>query len=224
MGLWWGVSLAFGVATSLPAAAQGLQTAEGAQHFLAEMAKKMPTRVHFVDAAGRANYVTGKYTGDVKTIKGGLRKQKETIEPLPEKVVDKQLSDMRASALEAVDAWARPSACATRITEVTAQPYDDVKSDAQNDSRSFSWTLTYINEYWKYEPLTKFMSPAQVIDWSNARVNRNVDGSVTVTSKGQAFPTIQLTYVPGDPDWADRIEYAMKLLMMSCGGTLSAGL
>jgi hypothetical protein len=220
----WAICLVSGVTASLPAAAQGVQTAEGAQQFLAEMAQKMPARVHFVDAAGRANYVTGKYTGDVKTIKGGLRKQKETIEPLPEKAVDKQVSDMRASALEAVDAWARPSACATRITEVTAPPYDDVKSDAQNDSRSFSWTVTYTNEYWKYEPLTRFMSPAQVIDWSNARVNRNVDGSVTVTSKGQTFSTIQLTYVPGDPDWADRIEYAMKFLMVSCGGTLSAGL
>jgi hypothetical protein len=68
------------------------------------------------------------------------------------------------------------------------------------------------------------MSPAQVIDWSSAKVNRNADGSVTVTSRGQAFPTIYLTYVPGDPDWADRIEYAMKFLMMSCGESVSAGL
>jgi len=45
-----------------------------------------------------------------------------------------------------------------------------------------------------------------------------------VQSRGQAFPAIYLTYVPGDPDWADRIEYAMKFLMMSCGEKASAGL
>ena len=77
-------------------------------------------------------------------------------------------------------------------------------------------TLTYTNEAWKYEPLTKFMSPAQVIDWSNAQVGRNPGNAITVTSKGQAFPTIYLTYVAADPDQADRIEYAMKFLMMSC--------
>jgi hypothetical protein len=215
---------ALGLTLCVPAAAQSMKTAEGAQQFLADMARKTPTRVHFVDAAGRANYVTGTYTGHIKTIKGGLRKQTETLQALPEKAVDKQVSEIRASVLEAIDAWGRPSVCTTRITEVTAAPYDDAKSDSNNDTRSFSWTLTYTNEFWKYEPLTKFMSPAQVIDWSNAKVNRNADGSVTVTSKGQAFPTIYLTYVTTDPDWADRVEYAMKFLMVSCSENVSAGL
>jgi hypothetical protein len=217
-------ALAFGVAVSSSAvAAQSAQTAEGAQQFLAATAKNVQTRVHFVDAAGRANYVTGKYSGDVKTIKGGIRKAKETIVPLPEKVVDKQVADIRASVLEAIDAYGRPNACATRITEVTAPPYDEFKSDAGNDTRTFSFTLTYTNEEWKYEPLTKFMSPAQVIDWRNAKVNRNPDGSITVTSKGQAFPTIYLTYVAGDYDLADRIEYAMKFLVMSCDESAGTG-
>ena len=108
-----------------------------------------------------------------------------------------------------------PNACATRITEVTAPTYDEFKSGAGNDTRTFSFTLTYTNEAWKYEPLTKFMSPAQVIDGRNAKVNRNPDGSITVTSKGQTFPTIYLTYVAADYDLADRIEYAMKFLVMT---------
>jgi hypothetical protein len=223
LGFRW---LAAGVSVmlSFPAVAQSMRTAEGAQQFLADMAKNAVTRVHFVDAAGRANYVTGIHTGEVKTIKGGLRKQTESVATLPERVVDKQLSDLRASVLEAIDAWGRPSLCTTRITEVTAPPYDDVKSDVANDTRSFSWTVTHTNEAWKYEPLTKFTSPAEVIDWSSAKVSRNNDGSVTVTSKGQLFPTIYLTYVATDADWADRIEYAMKFLMMSCGENTSVGL
>jgi hypothetical protein len=216
MVLRWAVSLALGVALSLPAMAQDVQTASGAQQFLAAMSGKVLTRVHFKDAAGRFNYVTGKYTGGVTTTKGGLRKQKTTVEPLPEKTVEKQLAEVRASVLEAIDAWGRPSACTTRLTEVAAAPYDEVKTDTGTDTRSFSWTVTTTNESWKYEPLTKFMNPAQVIEWTSAQVTRNPDGSVTVASKGQTFPTIYLTYVAGDADLADRIEFAMKVLAMSC--------
>jgi len=35
-----------------------------------------------------------------------------------------------------------PNACATRITEVTAPTYDEFKSGAGNDTRTFSFTLT----------------------------------------------------------------------------------
>src|SRR4051812_27623966 len=225
MGLRWATSVALSLAVSLPAAAaQSAQTAEKAQLYLADVAKQLVTRVQFVDAAGRVNYVTGKYTGNVKTIKGGLRKQKETLEALPEKLVDKQVADVRAAVLEPIDAWGRRSACTTRITEVTAPVYDDVRTDTQNDTRSFSWTVTNTNESWTYEPLTKFMSPAQVIDWSDARVSRSAEGSVTVSSRGQAFAAIHLTYFVGDPAWADQIEFAMKFLTMSCGVDPYAGL
>jgi hypothetical protein len=218
MGFRWLASVALGVTVhSSPVAAQDAKTAEGAQRFLAATAPKIRTLVQFVDAAGRTNYVTGKYTGDVTTTKGGLRKTKTTVEPLPQKDVDKQLSDVRAAVLEPIDAYGRPNACATRITTVTAPPYDEVKSDTSDDTRSFSWTLTQTNEAWKYEPLTKFMSPAQVIDWTNVRIYRGANGEVTVSSKGQSFRTVHLTLYAADPDQADRIEYAMKFLMMSCG-------
>ena len=216
--------VAAGVAISGAALAQSRQTAQGAQDFLATMATKVAAQVAFVDAAGRANYVTGKYTGEIKRIKGGaFGKPKETLELLPERVVDKTVSGIRAGLLEAIDAQGRPNECATRIGDLTAPNYDDVKADATNDNRAFSFTLTYTNEYWKYEPLTKFASPAQVIDWSDAKVNRSPQGWVTVTSKGQAFPTIHLTYMAGDPDLADRIEYAMKFLVMSCDPSADIG-
>jgi hypothetical protein len=60
------------------------------------------------------------------------------------------------------------------------------------------------------------MSPAQVIDWGNAKVSRSPNSEITVTSVGQAFPTIHVSFAPGDLNLADRIEYAMKFLAMSC--------
>jgi hypothetical protein len=224
-GMRWSMFAALSAWASLPAvAAQGAQTAAGAQQFLAAMAKKVVTQVDFVDAAGRTNYVTGTYSGEVKTIKGGaFGKPKESIAPLPERSVDKQVTDVRAAVLEPIDAAGRPNACATRITEVVAPPYDDVKSDSGTESRTFTFTLTYTNEQWKYEPLTKFMSPAQVIDWSDAKISRSPNSSITVTSKGQSFTRIQLTYAGGDLDLADRIEYAMKFLAMSCDYSAKTG-
>lgn len=209
----------------LPAKAQDGQTADSAQKFLAAMAKKGLLQAKFVDATGRNNYVTGKYTGEVKRIKGSgfSSKTKETIEAFPERFVDKQLNDVRAAVLDAIGVDGRPNACMTRISQVTAPYYDEYKSDAGNDTGTFTFTLTYTSEEWKYEPLAKFMDPAQVIDWSDARVNRSPDGSIGVTAKGQSFPTIQLTYAAGDPDLADRIEYAMKFLLMSCDATAETG-
>ena len=90
-----GVMLAaLGAWVSLPAvAAQGTPTADNAQELLATLAKQLATQVNFVDSTGRTNYVTGKLTGQVKTIKGGaFGKPKETIAALPEQAVDKQLA------------------------------------------------------------------------------------------------------------------------------------
>jgi hypothetical protein len=210
---------------SLPAvAAQGAQTAAGAQQFLATMAKQAVTQVYFVDASGRANYVTGKYTGQVKTIKGGaFGKPKESVATLPEQFIEKNVKDVHASVLEAIDAYGRPTACATRITEVTAPIYDETRSDAGNDSRAFTFTLTYKDEQWKYEPLTKFTSPAEVIDWSNVRIMRVTPAAVTVISKGQSFAHVELAYFANDADTADRIEYAMKFLALSCNASAATG-
>jgi hypothetical protein len=209
---------ALSACSSLPTrAAQSAPTARDAQEYLAMMTKQVVTRVAFVDGAGRTNYVTGKYFGEVKTIKGGaFGKPKETVAPLPEQPVEKQLADVRASVLEAIDAYGRPTACATRITEVNAPLYDEDKSDSASDNKAFSFKMTYTTEHWKYEPLAKFMTPAQVIDWSNASISRGYDGSVTVSSSGQSFAKLLVTYVASDPDVADQIEYAMKLLSMSC--------
>ena len=68
----WAALAVLGLPASLPAlAAEDVQTAAGAQQFLSAMARQLPTWAYFTDSTGRFNYVTGKYTGQVKTIKGG---------------------------------------------------------------------------------------------------------------------------------------------------------
>lgn len=214
-----------GACVALPVvAAQNRDTAAGAQRFLADMARKIATQVQFVDAEGRTNYVTGKYSGDVKTSKiSNIARTKETFSQLPEQVVNLQLADVRVATLDAVDAEGRPNECATRITELTAPDYNVTKSDVRQDNKAFSYTMTYTNEQWQYEPLTKFTSPAQVIDWRYVRVSRSPESHITVTSRGQAFTKIHLTFVPGNLDLADRIEYAMRFLIESCNEAVDTG-
>ena len=212
---------ALGAWVSLPVvAAQGAPTAVSAQEFLATMAKQLATQVHFVDSAGRTNYVTGKYTGEVRTVKGIVGKPKETISAIPEQFIDKQLPDVRASVLEAIDALGRPNACATRISQVTAPPYDESRS-TDPLVRVLTYTRTYKDEKWTYEPVTKFTDPAEIIDWGNVSISRRID-AVSVTTKGQAFSKVHLSYATSDLDQADRIEYAMKFLAMSCGNDASS--
>ena len=220
----WATLTVFSAWASLAvSAAQNAPSADSAQQFLAMQLKKVATQVRFVDAAGRTNYVTGKHTGSIKTIKGGIRKTRETNEALPERIVDKQLSDLRVAELHAIDSYGRPNACTTRITQVVAPDYNETKSDVGDDTRAFSFTLTYTDQQWTYEPLEKFMTPAQVIDWSSVKINRSPEHYLTVTSKGQAFPAIHLTFYSSDPDLADRIEYAMKFLAMSCDAGAGTG-
>jgi len=214
----WAVVAAFSTAVSWAGvAAPSKDTAGGAQDFLAKLTAKIATKVYFVDAQERTNYVTGKYSGDVKTSKiSNIAKTKEEFRQLPEQVVEKQLWDVSAVTLEAIDAEGRPNECATRITVVTAPYYDESKSDVRQENATFSYKMITTTEQWKYEPLTKFMSPAQVIDWSTAKVSRSPDSQITVTSRGQKFPTIHLSFAPGNLDLADRIEYAMRFLVTSC--------
>ena len=221
----WAVVAAFSTAVSWAGvAAPSKDTAGGAQDFLAKLTAKIATKVYFVDAQERTNYVTGKYSGDVKTSKiSNIAKTKEESRLLPEQFVDKQLWDVRAVTLEAIDSEGRPNECATRITAVSAADYDETKSDVRQENATFSYKLITTNEQWKYEPLTKFTTPAQVIEWRNVQVSRSPDSQITVTSRGQAFPKIHLSFAAGDLDLADRIEYAMKFLVMSCSESAGNG-
>lgn len=198
-------------------AAPGKDTAGNAQDFLAKMTGQVTAKIFFVDAQERSNYVTGKYFGDYKSSKiSNIAKTKVEYGSIPEEFIEKQLGDVRAVTLEAIDAEGRPNECATRITEVTAPVYDEDKAETRQVDATFSYKLIEMNRHWKYEPLTKFTTPAQVIDWRTAEVSRSPDSEIMVTFKSPAYPRIHLQFVPGNLDVADRIEYAMRFLQMSC--------
>jgi hypothetical protein len=214
----WSLFALVGAVFSLPvvAAPGAASSAAGEQQYLASMATKIATQLRFVDAAGRSNHVTGKFTGEAKTTKGSVLGTKETIVALPERVVEREVPGVRASLLEAIDAHGRRNVCATRISEVTAPDYDETETNDERDIRSFSFKVTQTSGQRRYEPLTKFMSPAQVIDWSDVYIDRASETTVTVGGKGQTFSVVFLTYVAADADAADRIEYAMRFLATSC--------
>lgn len=198
-------------------AAPGKDTAGNAQDFLAKMTGQVTAKIFFVDAQERSNYVTGKYFGDYKSSKiSNIAKTKVEYGSIPEEFIEKQLGDVRAVTLEAIDAEGRPNECATRITEVTAPVYDEDKAETRQVDATFSYKLIEMNRHWKYEPLTKFTTPAQVIDWRTAEVSRSPDSEIMVTFTSPAYPRIHLQFVPGNLDVADRIEYAMRFLQMSC--------
>lgn len=213
----WFVVAAFSAAVALPGIAASENTAGAAQDFLSRMTGKVTTQVYFVDAQNRTNYVTGKFSGDFKSSKiSNLAKTKVEYGVIPEESIEKQLSDVRVVTLEAIDAAGRPNECATRITEVTAPVYDEDKVETRREDATFSYKLIETNRHWKYEPLTKFTTPAQVIDWSSASVSRNASSAITVTARSEAFPKIYLQFSPGDLDLADRILYATLFLVASC--------
>jgi len=217
-GMRWAAVASFCTMVALPGVtAQTRETASGAQDFLARMTGEVAAKVYFVDAQDRTNYVTGKYFGDYKSSKiSNIAKTKVEFGSIPEESIEKQLFDVRAVTLEAIDAEGRPNECATRITEVTAPVYDEDKTETTQENATFSYKLIEMNRHWKYEPLTKFTTPAQVIDWRTAQVSRSLNSEIMVTSSSRAFPRIHLQFVPGNLDLADRIEYAMRFLVMSC--------
>lgn len=80
------------------------------------------------------------------------------------------------------------------------------------------------NQTWDYtEGFQKFTGP-QFIGRRQAQVIRGNDGGrIDMRAKGHAFPTNILSFMPGDPERADHIEYAEKSLRMSCYEAVDTG-
>ena len=221
---WASVAALITMVTLPGVAATSDETATDAQAFLARMTSKVPAKAFFMDAQNRTNYVTGKYFGDYKSSKiSNVARTKVEYGVIPEEFIEKELFDVRAVTLEAIDAEGRPNECATRISEVTAPVYDEDKVETRQVDATFSYKLIEMNRHWKYEPLTKFTTPAQVIDWRSAYIIRSRSSEITVGSTSQAFPKIFLQFVPDNLDLADRIEYAMRFLVASCSESPGSG-
>ncbi|MCR6628460.1 MAG: hypothetical protein NVV67_20135 [Pseudoxanthomonas sp.] len=204
---------------STNAGAQGTQTAEGAQTFLATMAKRGFARATFLDTLGRPNYVAGTHTVEISRIKLSIKEEKST------NAVEKSLGEFALTDLAYGDAQGTADACTTRIDgiQMPASAYEHSSTSWEEPGFMVSVTVMK-NESWNYtEGFRKFAGP-HFIDWRQAQVVRSNDGGrIDVRVKGQAFATNILSFVPGDPELADRIEYAAKFLRMSCDEAAATG-
>lgn len=201
------------------AGAHAAQTAEGAQAFLAAMAKQGFARATFVDALGRPNHATGTHTVEISRIKLSIKEEKSS------NAVEKSLGEFTLAGLSYGDAQGAADACTTRIEGVQMPANAFEHSSTSWEEPGFLTSVTVLkNESWNYtEGFQKFAGP-HFIDWRQAQVVRSNDGSrIDVRAKGQAFPTNILSFVPGDPELADRIEYAAKFLRMSCDEAAATG-
>lgn len=206
-------------AVPLASQAQGAQTAEGAQGFLAAMAKRGFVRATFVDAFGRANHLTG--THQVKTTRVKLSiKEEESSNAL-----EKSLGELVVTELASGDPQGAADACTTRIAGF--QPPSglfEIKSGHWNEPGFLTPVTVIQTETWNYTESFQAFAGPHSIDWRQAKVVRSNDGSrIDVSAKGQKFPTNILSFVPGDSELADRIEYAAKFLRMSCDEVAETG-
>jgi hypothetical protein len=209
--------LTMSMAAQAQPAPQG-QTAEGAQKFLAAVARKGGAQAWFVDAQGRNNYVRGKATRTTTRIE--LLGPEESKS---ERSIEKQLPPFTVTEIDMQGANGRKDACLTRIAkwEAKEQLFEN-RSWSEVDEGILVDTTILHSESSRYEPSSELTSP-HWIDWRNVKLSRSANGAqITVSFKEKMF-LANLAFVPGEPELADRIEYAMKFLKMSCDDTAETG-
>ena len=213
------VAVALAVALSAGAQAQEGQTAEGAQAFLALMAERGLARVTFVDAAGRPNHAAGTYEDKTTRIWMSAKEQSST------RPIERSLGELGVTGLAQGGLQDASDACSTRVTAVQppANLFESKSSTWQEPGFGVSVSVIKI-ETWNYSDGFKVFAGEHAIDWRQAKVARSNDGSrIDITASGRTFPTIILSFVPGDTELGDRIEYASKFLRMSCDETAATG-
>jgi hypothetical protein len=213
MKLLGSVALAYMSAHPSVSHASSGQTAEGAQTFLAAMAKRGLAQATFIDAAGRANHVVGTHQVKTTRIKTSIKEESTSA------LVEKSLGALAVSALSAADAAGEMDACTTRIDAVqppTVGLYEH-KIDSWEEP-GFLVSITVMQQQiWDYNAAFQSFAGPHFIDWRDTKVARSNDGTqITITAKGQKFPTNMLTFASPDTELLDRIEYAVKFLRLSC--------
>ncbi|WP_457424607.1 hypothetical protein [Roseateles sp. P5_E7] len=212
------VMLACAVSPLMAQAQQAAQTAEGAQRFLAALVKKGAAQAWFVDAQGRTNHVRGKATRTTTHI--GILGSEETKS---ERAVEKPLAPFVVTEIDSETASGQKDACLTRITkwEVRDQ-LTETRGWQETDSGILIDTPILHSEIILYE-LSPELAAAHRIDWRNVKLSRSTNGAqITASFKEKNF-LANLAFVPGEPELADRIEYAMKFLKLSCDDTTATG-
>jgi hypothetical protein len=210
--------LALILSTPMVAQAQQAQTAEGAQKFLAAWVKKGAAQTWFVDAQGRTNYVRGTATTTTTRIELLGPEESKSV-----KAVEKQLTPFLVTEIDSERPDGKKDACLTRIAkwEVRDQLLE-TRSWNTVDEGILVDTPILNSETSSYEPAPELIA-FHWIDWRNVKLNRSTNGAqVTASYKEKNF-IANLAFMPGEPELADRIEYAMKFLKMSCDDTAATG-
>ncbi|MES1264640.1 MAG: hypothetical protein ABUU24_03185 [Variovorax sp.] len=215
--------------------AQQQQTAEGAQKFLASLKTKGADiiNVGFLDGNGANIPLQGTETYHSAWLRGGGVEEtayKYQPDPKTSPITKPMQYLMGVVALDAVNSAGKPDACVTRVEKIYVSPQEkladrEVTDGTFPEKKLIGYKDSPIRWYheWQLEdPAQKFAGP-HYIEWSKAKVSRTTNGArILVTAPGPKFWT-QLVLVPGDPDLADRVEYAAKFLQMSCDATASTG-
>jgi hypothetical protein len=213
------------------AAAQPQQTAEGAQRFLALLAKDGHLNVRLPDRNGAPMWVQGTRKTSYLWQNSGVP---DTSRPGP---YDDTSEPVRAQLkwllvigkLEGMDASGNADACTTRVETGTKEKLDSTSTDSHWLTKE---TFFSVDRLWyqkkitdEYEdPAVKYAGP-HFLAWSRAVISRAADGRITARAPGAKFNTelIFLGDTVKDPDLADRVEYAMKFLKASCDKTAATG-
>lgn len=203
---------------SITAHAQQGQTAEGAQKFLAALVKKGAAQAWFVDAQGRTNHVRGKATTTTKRIE--LLGPEESKS---ERLIEKQLTPFVVTDIDTEGSDGKKDACLTRLAKwQVREQLVESNSWSTTDEGFLIDTPVLHSEISQYELPAELLAP-HWIDWRNVKLNRSTNGAqITVSFKEKNY-LANLAFVPGEPELADRIEYALKFLKMSCDDTAATG-
>ena len=225
------LALACATASFAPVAAaqQQQQTAEGAQRFLALLAKdggnlfvKVPERT------GTDMTVQGSRKTTYRWLKDGLLGNGGPYDDYTEPATLTLKWMLGITKIAAMDAAGNPDPCTTRLDTVTREKVGKETSDDNTFKKETFFGFDYLNyrrtitEQYE-DPAVKFAGPHHIA-WGKAVIVRN-GGRITARVPAGKFNT-ELVYAGderNDADMADRVEFAMKFLKASCDKTAATG-
>lgn len=212
--------VALGVALASAAAqAQPAQTAEGAQRFLAAVARKGGVSLSLTNARQQVNLIPG--TATRTAVRDGKVLSTENIEkafqPFPVLELDSRTADGKIDP------------CVTRIARLSvSEPLTEKLDLTQKVGGMLFADQIDVTLVRTYTPAPTMTGP-HWIDWRNVKLRRhgNTPQPPQVPQFAVDFPANgyagMLAFNPDDPELAARIETAAKFLRTTCDDTAATG-
>lgn len=212
------------------ATAQAQQTADGAQRFLALLAKDDSLSVGLSERNGNKLIVQGSKKTTFRWLKNGVPDASDGPYGDSAEPVSIQLKWLLSiTRLEGMDDRGNADSCTTRLDTSTKEKVGNVATEQYTFKKETFFGFDYL-PYLKtvtdtYEdPAVKFAGPHHLA-WGKAVISRAANGRITARSPGARF-NIELVYggdVTKDAEMTDRVEFAMKFLKASCDKTAATG-